>query len=97
MVLSSGADQFGVRVCLAQFAGPCRPDLRRRRPHHRCLPDFSLGDGAIGGEYPYDLLDAKKFGYLQVGIGTGVLVLAVAVFCLLLVAIDKWLGRRRGA
>lgn len=51
--------------------------------------------GAVLGEYPYDILDAGEFGYLQVGIGTGVLVLAVAVFCVLLVLADKWLGNRR--
>lgn len=51
--------------------------------------------GAVVGEYPYDILDAGKFGYLQVGIGTGVLVLAVAVLCMLLVGVDKLLGRGR--
>ncbi len=50
--------------------------------------------GAITGEYPYEILDAGKLGYLQVGIGAGVLVLAVALFCALLVLVDRLLARR---
>jgi hypothetical protein len=56
---------------------------------------LALLRGALVGEYPYDILDAGKFGYPQVAIGTGVLVLAVAVFCVLLVLADKWLGKRQ--
>ncbi|MBK8082850.1 MAG: Pr6Pr family membrane protein [Devosia sp.] len=55
---------------------------------------YVLGRGAMVGEYPYDILDAGKFGYVQVGIGTGVLIAAVALFCVLLVGVDAWLARR---
>jgi hypothetical protein len=51
--------------------------------------------GAFTAEYPYEILDAGKLGYLQVGIGAGVLVLAVALFCALLVLVDRALARRR--
>ena len=56
---------------------------------------WALLRGAITGEYPYDILDAGKFGYQQVAIGTGVLVAAVAVFCLVLVFVDKLVARTR--
>lgn len=51
--------------------------------------------GALVGEYPYDILDAGKFGYGQVAIGAGTLIVGVALFCLLLVPVDQWLARRR--
>lgn len=51
--------------------------------------------GAIVSEYPYDLLDPRIGGYGQVAIGAGVIVLAVAVFCCLLVLADWLLGRNK--
>jgi hypothetical protein len=48
--------------------------------------------GAIIAEYPYDLLDPRIGGYGQVAIGAGVIVLAVAVFCAILVLADRLLG-----
>lgn len=50
--------------------------------------------GALVNEYPYEILDAGKFGYGTVAVGVLVLLVAVAVFSALLVGIDKGLGRR---
>lgn len=50
---------------------------------------WALARGAVVGEYPYDILDAGKYGYPQVAIGVGVLVAAVAVFCALIVLADR--------
>ncbi len=60
---------------------------------------WALVRGAVVGEYPYDILDAGKFGYLTVAIGVAALLLAVTVFCTLMVAADKLLGRidKRGS
>lgn len=55
---------------------------------------WALGRGAITGEYPYDIIDAGRFGYGQVAIGVGMLTLAVVVFCAILVAADRLLARR---
>ena len=51
--------------------------------------------GAVVGEYPYDMLDAKKFGYGGVAIGVAVLLVAVSIFSVILVFADKRLGRAR--
>lgn len=58
---------------------------------------WALLRGAVIGEYPYDILDAGKFGYGAVAIGVTVLLVAVAIFSLILVAADRWLARRRAA
>lgn len=50
---------------------------------------WALGRGALIGEYPYDILDAGKNGYLAVAIGVAILVAAVTVFCALVVSADK--------
>ncbi len=50
--------------------------------------------GAVGGEYPYDILDAGKFGYGAVAIGVAALLLAVSIFSVILVLADKLLARR---
>lgn len=55
---------------------------------------WALLRGAVVHEYPYDILDAGKFGYGVVAIGVAVLLAAVAIFALLFVTADKWLGRR---
>ena len=54
---------------------------------------WALLRGAVTGEYPYDILDAGKFGYGAVAIGVGVLVVMVLVFCVAMVTADKLLGR----
>jgi hypothetical protein len=51
--------------------------------------------GAIVNEYPYDILDAGKFGYAAVAIGVAVLLVAVVIFSLVLIGADLWLARRR--
>ena len=51
--------------------------------------------GAFVNEYPYDILDAGKFGYGAVAIGVLVLLVAVAIFSVILVLADRWLGRRQ--
>lgn len=50
--------------------------------------------GTVVHEYPYDILDADKFGYGGVAIGVAVLLAAVTVFSVLIVMADRWLGRR---
>lgn len=50
--------------------------------------------GAVVGEYPYDILDAGKFGYGAVAIGVAVLLVAVSVFSVILVLADKQLALR---
>lgn len=57
--------------------------------------------GAITGEYPYGILDPTLElpgggvnGYGGVAIGTGIIIGAVALFCVLIVLVDKMLARR---
>lgn len=50
--------------------------------------------GAIVREYPYDILDAGKFGYGGVAIGVAVLLIAVTIFSIVLVIADRLLSRR---
>lgn len=53
--------------------------------------------GAFASEYPYDILDAGKNGYGGVAIGVGVIMVAVSIFCALLIWLDGRLGRRAAA
>lgn len=53
--------------------------------------------GLWAREYPYDILDAGKFGYGGVAIGVVIIFLAVTLFCLVLVWLDGLLGRRRAS
>jgi hypothetical protein len=55
---------------------------------------WALARGAVVNEYPYDILDAGKFGYGAVAIGVGVLIVAVSVFSAIIVAADGWLSQR---
>jgi hypothetical protein len=55
---------------------------------------YALIRGAIVSEYPYDILDVAKAGYGRVAIGVGVLLVLVTIFCVVLVAIDRLIGRR---
>jgi len=50
--------------------------------------------GAVVGEYPYDILDAGKFGYVAVAIGVAALLVAVTIFSVILVFADRQLARR---
>jgi len=56
---------------------------------------FVLLRGSVVGEYPYDILDAGKFGYLQVGMGVLTLLIAVMLFSVKFIAVDRWLGARK--
>jgi hypothetical protein len=58
---------------------------------------WALGRGALIGEYPYDILDAGKNGYGGVVLGVGMLLIAVSIFCAVLVGADRLLGRRATA
>jgi hypothetical protein len=53
--------------------------------------------GLVVGEYPYEILNADKFGYGGVAIGVGIIFVAVTIFCLVLVSADKLLGRNSKA
>lgn len=50
--------------------------------------------GAITAEYPYAILDANSAGYGGVAIGVMTILVSVAIFCTVLVAVDRRLGRR---
>ncbi len=54
-----------------------------------------LARGAVVNEYPYDILDAGKFGYGGVAIGVLVLLVAVSLFSAILVLADRWLAKRQ--
>jgi hypothetical protein len=56
---------------------------------------YSLVRGAIVSEYPYDIIDVTKVGYGGVAIGAGILIVLVAIFCVVLVGLDRLLGRQR--
>ncbi|HEV7278304.1 MAG TPA: Pr6Pr family membrane protein [Devosiaceae bacterium] len=51
--------------------------------------------GALTGQYPYDILDAGRFGYLTVGTGVGALALAVSTIAGVAVLVDRLLARHR--
>jgi hypothetical protein len=56
---------------------------------------YSLIHGAITGFYPYPFIDVSKLGYGKVLANMAVLILVFAGLGLLLIAVDRWLGRRR--
>ena len=58
---------------------------------------WALLRGALTGEYPYAILDVGQVGLPAVAIGVALLVLAVTVFCLILIGADKLLGRWKAA
>ena len=73
----------------------------RRRHATRHYVGYVLVRGLIAGEYPYTILDPTfappthaAQGYLGVAIGVGILVVLVAIFDLLLVAVDGLIARR---
>lgn len=51
-----------------------------------------LGRGAMIGEYPYEILDAGRFGYAGVASGVAVLALAVCLLAGLAVFVDRLLA-----
>lgn len=60
-----------------------------------CYLAWVLVRGAVVGEYPYEIVDVGKHGYGAVAIGAGTLLAAVVVFSLVMVTVDRLLGRRR--
>jgi hypothetical protein len=56
---------------------------------------YSLIHGAITGFYPYPFIDVSKLGYDKVFANMAVLILVFAGLGLLLISVDRWLGRRR--
>jgi len=51
--------------------------------------------GALVNEYPYPLLRANEFGYVQVAINCVFMLIGFVVIYALTVLIDRWLGRRQ--
>ena len=58
---------------------------------------YSLARGAVTGIYPYPFINAAKLGYDGVAINAAMLLAAFWGLSLLMVAIDRLLGRRSGA
>jgi hypothetical protein len=58
---------------------------------------YTLIRGPLAGWYPYPFLDAGSLGYGQVAANIFFLVAAFAALALLLVAIDRLIGRLRNA
>lgn len=56
---------------------------------------WAMARGLVAGEYPYAILDAGKVGYVQVAFGVLTLLIAVCVFCAILIAADRLLARLR--
>ncbi len=51
--------------------------------------------GAFVNEYPYPILRANEFGYVQVAINCVFMLIGFVVIYALTVLIDRWLGRRQ--
>jgi hypothetical protein len=56
---------------------------------------YTLIHGAITGFYPYPFIDVSKLGYHKVLSNMGALIVVFAGLGLLLVGIDRWVGRRK--
>lgn len=54
-----------------------------------------LARGALVGEYPYEILDARRFGYAAVAAGVAILAVVVCLLAGLAVFVDRLLARRR--
>jgi hypothetical protein len=56
---------------------------------------YSLTRGAYTGRYPYPFLDVAKLGYPQTFTNIAMLMVGFVVLALVLVALDRAIGRRR--
>ena len=56
---------------------------------------YSLIRGAYTGRYPYPFLDVAKLGYPQTFTNIAMLMVGFVVLALILVALDRAIGRRR--
>lgn len=54
---------------------------------------YGMARGALDGWYPYWFLDPSKQSMTQLGISVVVLLAFYTVMALVLIAVDKWLGR----
>jgi len=55
---------------------------------------YLLLRGYLIGAYPYDFIDVGELGYPQMFINAGMVVLGFTLLSLLVVAVDRWRGRR---
>ena len=58
---------------------------------------YSLIRGAYSGRYPYPFLDVAKLGYPQTFTNIAMLLTGFVVLALILVALDRAIGKRRAA
>ena len=58
---------------------------------------FALAKGAITGKYAYFFIDVGRFGLPQVLLNIVALGLMYAVLMAIVIALDRWVHRRRGA
>jgi hypothetical protein len=54
---------------------------------------YAMARGAWVQEYPYPILNAIKLGYAQVALNAVYMTAGLAVLTLLVIALDRWLGR----
>lgn len=55
---------------------------------------YALGSGALTGFYPYPFLNVNRLGYGGTLLNIGVLAAGIVAFALMLVALDRLIGRR---
>ncbi len=55
---------------------------------------YALGSGALTGFYPYPFLNVRRLGYGETILNIGVLAAGIVAFALMLVALDRLIGRR---
>jgi len=58
---------------------------------------YTLVRGELSGFYPYPFVNAAKLGYARVGSNCLFLLVAMTALGLLLVGVDRWIGRRQNA
>jgi hypothetical protein len=56
---------------------------------------YSLWRGHLLAVYPYPFIDVERLGYPQVFVNAGGLLVGFVVIALLLMGIDRQIGRRR--
>ncbi|WP_349292781.1 Pr6Pr family membrane protein [Pseudomonas sp. MWU12-2037] len=55
---------------------------------------YLLVRGYLIGAYPYDFIDVGELGYPRMFINAGLVVLVFVLLSVLLIAVDRWRGRR---
>lgn len=80
---------------LCQAHGSLRwGDLPRMLVYPLLYLVWAMGRGAVLGDYPYPFLAADTLGYGQVALNCGGVLAAFVLFYVLVIGIDRWLGRR---